>query len=272
VTNYRAAGSHAADSSGAAFTTVPNPDPSDLTYPFYWVAALDVASDSAVGTLVALGDSITDGKCSTRNDLTGIETPDLYRRWTDLLAVRFAQLDNGQPLAVVNEGIAGNTVFGGGNGLPALIRLENDVLFREGVSHVIFFEGTNDIADDIGAGGLPGPLTTSLISADQLVINRAHTAGVKIIGATILPRGAEKAWTADMETVRVAVNDWIRHQASFDGVIDFDALMTDGAKNAIPAIQRQWLCGDKDGVHPNAAGYAWMADHIDLGLFRPADH
>jgi lysophospholipase L1-like esterase len=269
VTNFKAAGWHAAESN-AAFAVLPPPDPADPTYPFYWVAALDVASESTGGTVVALGDSITDGKCSTRDDLSGLQVPDLYQRWTDLLAIRFSQSHGEeQSKSIVNEGIAGNTVFGGGNGPPALVRLENDALFREGVTHVIFFDGTNDIADEITINHAdPTTLTANLVTADQLAIDRAHEMGVKIVGVTILPRGAQRAWSAPMETVRAALNDWIRHKANFDGIIDFDAVMTDGATSAIPAIQTKWLCRDNDGVHPNADGYAKMASVIDLGLFR----
>jgi uncharacterized protein (TIGR03437 family) len=63
------------------------------------------------------------------------------------------------------------------------------------------------------------------------------------------------------------VNDWIRHQADFDGLIDFDALMKGSvnAKSGIPEIPPKWGCWD--GVHPNAAGYAAMAAFIDLSLF-----
>lgn len=95
VTNYLAAGAHAADSAANAFTPVPNQsDPlKGAAFPFYWVAALDVAGSSNTGTVVTLGDSITDGYCSTRTNngaFSGVEIPDLYNRWSDLLAMRFA--------------------------------------------------------------------------------------------------------------------------------------------------------------------------------------
>jgi lysophospholipase L1-like esterase len=270
VTNYMAAGARAADPSGAGFSIVPSPDKADPQFPVYWVAALDVASKSATGTVVALGDSITDGRCSTRDDTTGKQVPDLYNRWTDVLATRFALASGDRSKAVVNEGIAGNTIFGDESaGPPALVRLENDVLFREGLTHVIFLEGTNDIGFDVSEDHVnPDVLLTSLIAADQLVIARAHTAGVKIAGATILPRGSDAGWTLDMENVRVALNDWIRHRANFDGVIDFDVLMSVPGKTGIPMIRPDWSCGDLDGVHPNAKGYSVMGAAIDLGLFR----
>src|SRR5579864_7709676 len=96
TTNYMATGTHAADSSGAAFTPVPNGDAggnAGPTFPVYWVTAFDVQSTSTSGTIVALGDSITDGECSTRTNngaLNGTVLPDQYNRWTGLLAGRFA--------------------------------------------------------------------------------------------------------------------------------------------------------------------------------------
>jgi uncharacterized protein (TIGR03437 family) len=127
---------------------------------------------------------------------------------------------------------------------------------------VIFFEGTNDISSE-------NATSATLIANDQQIIDRVHAAGLKITGATLLPRGGEGAWTTFQEQQRVALNDWIRHQANFDGLIDFDALMQ-GSVNAnnhgFPEIPPKWDCSG--GVHPNAAGYAAMAASIDLNLFN----
>jgi len=269
VTNYMAVGAHAADSAGTAFTAVPDNDVNTdqgPTFPFYWVSAVDVQSSSNTGTVVTLGDSITDGFCSTRTNngaFSGVVLPDLYNRWPDLLAMRFAALPASQSKAVADEGISGNTVGAPMlAGPPALDRLDDDVLGRAGATHVIFFEGTNDI-------GSESATSATVIANDQQIIDRTHAAGLKIIGATLLPRGGEGAWTASQEQQRVALNDWIRHTANFDGVIDFDTLMQ-GSVNAnnhgFPEIPPKWGCWD--GVHPNATGYAAMAAFIDLSLFN----
>jgi uncharacterized protein (TIGR03437 family) len=269
VTNYMATGAHAADSTATSFTAVPDDDANTNQgpqFPFYWVAALDVASSSNTGTVVTLGDSITDGYCSTRADngaFNGAEIPDLYNRWPDVLAMRFAALPAGQSKAVANEGISGNTVVAPPlAGPPAVNRLANDVIGRAGATHVIFFEGTNDI-------GSESATSATVIAGDQQIIDNAHAAGLKIIGATLIPRGGDGGWTSAQEQQRVAVNDWIRHSANFDGLIDFDTLMNGSvAKNGLPAIPPQWSCWD--GVHPNSSGYAAMAASIDLGLFNTA--
>ena len=268
VTNYMAVGTHAVDPSANGFSAVPNGDTGSgagPSFPFYWVAALDVQSSRNTGAIIALGDSITDGECSTRTNngaTSGTVAPDLYNRWTDLLASRFASLPANQSKSVADEGIASNRVgTRGGDGETALVRLDNDVLGREGATHVIFLEGTNDIAN--------GAAASDVISADQQIIASVHAAGLKVIGATILPRGGDGFWTSAMEPQRLALNDWIRNHATFDGVIDFDAVMQGGpinAKNNSPSIPSQYACFD--GVHPNSAGYAAMAAAINLSLFQ----
>ncbi len=266
VTNYSASAGHASDPSGTAFSPVPNGDdggPEGPTYPVYWVAALDVDLTSTAGTVVALGDSITDGECSTRTNSgagSGVVTPDQYNRWTDILASRLSVLPANQSKAIANEGIAGNRVVSGGSGPPAVSRLDRDVLSRPGATHVIFLEGTNDIAN--------GASAVSIETSDQQIIDRAHAAGLQILGATIIPRGGSNGWTSAMEQQRLALNDWIRHQANFDGLIDFDALMQgtlNPANNAMQ-IRSGWSCFD--GIHPNSAGYQAMAEFIDLALLQ----
>ncbi|MFI5166729.1 MAG: DUF4185 domain-containing protein [Thermoanaerobaculales bacterium] len=266
VTNYMASGAHAADTDGTAFAAVPNNDHggnAGPSFPFYWLAAVDVASPTATGTIVALGASATDGECSTRTNSGGphgVVVPDLYNRWTDVLASRLTMWPTGQSKAVANEGIAGNRVISGGAGPPVLVRLDNDVLGRAGATHVIFFDGADDISN--------GASAATVIGAEQQVVDRTHAAALKIIGATITPRGQDPAWTSAMEKQRAALNDWMRNQANFDGLIDFDALMQGppNAKTGIPTTRPEWSCFD--GVHPNSDGYAAMGAFIDLSLFQ----
>ena len=74
VTSFRTndgGGDVTADEGGASFK-------STMTAP-WWLKAIDVQSAAAPGTIVAFGDSITDGTCATL---------DAYDRWEDLLSVR----------------------------------------------------------------------------------------------------------------------------------------------------------------------------------------
>ena len=86
---------------------------------------------------------------------------------------------------------------------------------------------------------------------------------------TVIPRGSANGWTTNMELQRLAVNDWMRRQANFDGLIDFDALLRgpiNPANNAV-AINPAFSCFD--GIHPNPTGYQAMGQFIDLNLFNP---
>ena len=109
-----------------------------------------------------------------------MDHPDLYLRWVDVLAQRIDGLPRSQVKSVVDEGIAGNRIRGGGSP-AALDRLNRDVLDRAGLSHVIFFEGTNDITG--------GALAPQIIADTQTIIDRVHAAGIPIIGVSVMPRG-----------------------------------------------------------------------------------
>jgi len=275
TTNYLAAGQRGEDVSATGFTSV-NPVAYSATpsttqaFPIYWVAGVDVKSTKANGTVVTFGDSITDGRCSTTTENgalatatpPGVVIPDLYQRWVDVLANRLAAASI--PKGVVNEGIAGNRIIAdGGNGPTGLDRLDRDVLDRAGATHVVYFMGTNDISG--------GANSKEVIDASLNLINRVRAKGLKIIAVTIIGRGnptAGAGFTALQEQYRLEVNAWIKTSGKFDGVIDFDALLTDTAKSSLGALimKPQYACGDY--IHPNAAGYLLMGNAIDLNLFK----
>ena len=239
------AGDRTTDEAATAFT--------QTTTSMWWLAAIDVLSSTAGGSVAFLGDSITDG--------TGTTT-DGHDRWHDVIAMRSLLGDKPNPeVGVVNEGIGGNRVTNlrPGNGPAAVDRLDRDVLARSGLSHVVFFEGTNDIAGGVTAD--------QVIDGMKNIIARVHAADVPIYGATIIPRH-NAAWTPQMTEFRHIVNDWIRHDADFDAVIDFDAVMRDPAN---PDLMNPILdLGDH--IHPNPFGYLRMGQAVPLQLFERQGH
>jgi lysophospholipase L1-like esterase len=236
------------------------------------VSAVLVPAQPSQRLVVALGDSTTDGDGST------IDTD---HSWPNDLARRLQKSPDGPKIAVVNEGIAGTRLLNdcfmadvGCFGVSALARFDRDALTVPGVTHVILLQGINDIGfpgAKIGQQFLasPGDVRTAddLIAAYLQLVARAHVRGVKLIGATITPfEGVDlPGYCSDSkEATRQAVNKWIRTSGSFEGVIDFDAVLRDPEhpSRLLPKIAY------KDRLHPNDAGYQAMADAIDLALFK----
>jgi len=201
------------------------------------------------------------GRCSGTNE-EGRIVPDTYQRWLDVLAARLAAQAPPIPLAVVNEGIGGDWIIAASlNGPPTLDRLDRDVLERAGLAHVIFLQGMNDIGN--------GASAEAIIAAEEKIIDRVHAERVRIIAGTLFPlaRPDRARWTASMEAQRIAVNSWIRTRAGFDGVIDFDRLMSGGPRiDGSESLKTEFHCADL--VHPNPAGYRAMGEFVDLELFK----
>lgn len=239
------------------------------------LTAVLVPSRRSQRLVVTFGDSITDGDGST---------VDADRNWQSDLIRRLGMTPEGSKVAVVNAGIAGNRLlsdgfgagagFGAGFGLSALARFDRDALAMPGVTHIVLLEGINDIGfpgAKLGERYLADPTEIrtleALFNAYRQLISRAHVLGIKIIGATISPfEGTDLPgyYSDSKEATRRALNQWIRSSGSFDGVIDFDAVLRD------PNHPSRLLAGfaSIDRLHPNDAGYQAMADAIDLSLFR----
>ncbi len=232
-----------------------------------FLSGVSVESDKPAKTIVAFGDSITDGIGSTAG---------ANRRWPDLLADRLAARNDGVEWGVVNEGISGNQILSDGAGQSALARFDRDVLSVPGAAYVILFEGINDIGISYGNFRMPGAPTGAhapprphvtaeqLIAADKQIIARAHAHGLKVIGATITPYKGASYYAPEGEKVREKVNDWIRKGGAFDAVFDFDAVIRD------PKDPQQIADGlhAGDHLHGSDAGYKKIADSIDLSVFR----
>jgi lysophospholipase L1-like esterase len=225
------------------------------------LSGIMVDAPADVKTVVLFGDSITDGNCST---------VDANRRYPDFLAERLQGEGHGN-VAVVNAGISGARLFKDGMGKSALARLDREVFAEPGVTTMVMMLGINDIG--WSAMGLdpwnPVPTAEQIIGMYQMIIDRAHMQGIRILGATLTPfadsfKGGILAdyYGEDKNAVRKAVNEWIRTSGEFDGLVDFDAAMRDPAKP--DHMQAGYAC--EDNLHPNDDGYKAMADAIDLNL------
>jgi lysophospholipase L1-like esterase len=231
-------GDHAASESASAYQT--------QSAVWFWLDAVVVTAPRSVSTVAAIGDSITSGVGSEVN---------ANHRWTDYLNERLLQLPVPRRLAVANEGISANRVLKDGVGRSAQNRLVLDVLRKPGVRTVILFEGVNDI----GAGASAG----ELIAAYRSMIADAHAARRCLLGATITAFGGSIFDDETSEAVRQEVNEFIRTSGEFDAVLDFDLATRDPA-----APNRLLPAYSADGLHLSDAGYAAIANSVDLSTLR----
>lgn len=222
---------------------------------YYWLTGVDAMDEAGGPVIVAVGDSLTDGFMST---------PSCNRRYPNILAQRLAA--SGMPEAsVVNAGISGNRLLTDRIGPSVFSRFERDALGQSGVSHVIVLIGNNDI-------GFGGFFPDQAVTAQQIqaglagLVGKARDSGVKIFLGTLAPFGGFRApyVRPGADDTRQAVNAWIRsNTANADGVVDVDALLRD--PQAPSCLLSAYDSGDH--AHPNDAGYAAIANGIELSIF-----
>lgn len=221
---------------------------------WYVINGIDVQASKNSSTIAVLGNSITDGRGSGTNK---------QNRWTDILSERLLGNSQTDYIGVLNMGIGGNCVLRGGLGPTALERFDRDVLSQSSVKWLIILEGINDIGG-IKTQKEAEEVAKELILAYDNMITKAHSQGILVYGATILPFAKSFYDNEHRQLARDKVNDWIRNSQRFDAVIDFDRIMQNPSN--IKTILSDMH--DNDFLHPNEAGYKRMGESVDLSLFN----
>lgn len=219
---------------------------------WYSIMGIEVIAKKNSAAVAIIGNSITDGRGSGTNK---------QNRWTDILSQRLLANKSTSNIGVLNLGIGGNCVVRGGLGPTALVRFDYDILSQQGVKWLIILEGINDIGG-IRNEDQSAKVADDLIEAYKILIAKAHSKGIKVFGATILPFAKSFYDQPFRQVARTKVNEWIRSSGAFDAIIDFDHLMESNEAGVI----RNNL-HDNDFLHPNEAGYKTMGDFISLKLF-----
>jgi lysophospholipase L1-like esterase len=242
----------------------------------FYISAVDVIAERPVGSIVLLGDSVTDGAATLDVDGEG--------RWSDIVVDRVTRLGTLR-MGVVNVGIAGNTLlpYDGALSPAAVERLDHDVLAQTDVSTVVVLMGINDLMGRRADG-------PELIAGMKELLDRSHAAGVRVVGCTIPPLTgpAGPGTDAEIESARLQINEAMRASQTppaqaaqatpgtasaagadtpalpFDAIVDFDEALRDPNEPGRMLEEYSWF----GGLHPNAEGHQLMADSIDLTILH----
>jgi lysophospholipase L1-like esterase len=210
---------------------------------YFFLSGVDVQNPDALGAVVTIGASITDGFNSSFN---------ANRRWSNDLSARLQA--QGVTVGVLNQGIAGGTlthdnppIYGEGT----LNRFMRDVVDQPGVRWVIHTE-----FNDLGTDNAP-----TLIAAEQTLMAQAHAHHINYVCSTFPPVNA----AGDYEATRQQLNAFLRTPGNgCDGLVDQDLALRDPGNRAVLAPA---YFGTADGIHPNDAGYEAIAGAVNLAIF-----
>ena len=213
---------------------------------WYNISGIDVYTMSNnMSAIAIMGNSITDGKCSTDN---------AQNRWPDVMSEMLQLKHKITNQGVLILGIGNNRVtVPGGFGALAKERFNRDILMQSGVKKVIIFEGINDIG--AAKSGNSETVARLLIESIQGMVRKAKARKMKVYLGTITPFKGAGYYSHFHEAARLYVNDWIRSQAkNVDGILDFAKLLQD--PNDDRRMKREYA--SNDWLHPNPAGYKAM--------------
>ena len=213
---------------------------------WYNISGIDVYTMSNnMSAIAIMGNSITDGKCSTDN---------AQNRWPDVMSEMLQLKHKITNQGVLNLGIGNNRVtVPGGFGALAKERFDRDILMQSGVKKVIIFEGINDIG--AAKSGNSETVARQIIESIQGMVRKAKARKMKVYLGTITPFRGAGYYSHFHEAARLYVNDWIRSQAKkVDGILDFAKLLQD--PNDDRRMKREYA--SNDWLHPNPAGYKAM--------------
>ena len=213
---------------------------------WYNISGIDVYTMSNnMSAIAIIGNSITDGKCSTDN---------AQNRWPDVMSEMLQLKHKITNQGVLNLGIGNNRVtVPGGFGALAKERFDRDILTQSGVKKVVIFEGVNDIG--AAKSGNSETVARQIIESIQGMVKKAKARKMKVYLGTITPFKGAGYYTHFHEAARLYVNDWIRSQAkNVDGILDFAKLLQD--PNDDRRMKREYA--SNDWLHPNPTGYKAM--------------
>ncbi|KAF4447053.1 hypothetical protein F53441_9352 [Fusarium austroafricanum] len=218
---------------------------------WYFANGVDSWAPQDHFAVVLLGDSITDGRGST---------DDTNDRWSDALAANL-QASGLRNVAVNNMAAGGNAILSGGLGPILLNRYKRDALEQPGAKFVLVFEGVNDIGPSATDEATQKKIKDGLIAAYKQIAKDCKNAGMTTIGATITQMLGNQYYAPEREVTRVAINEFILNNETYDHTVDFASWIGKGDK-----LLSQYDSGD--GLHPNPAAYKLMGTKFPVNIFK----
>lgn len=230
------------------------------TFHWYFISGIEIWQPLRNCACVIVGDSLTDGRCSTNN---------YNNRWPDLLFNRMAHDPTTQHIAIINQAAGGNRILTDEKGPNVLSRLDRDIFAQPGIKYVLIFHGLNDIGTADPDAASQVIVGDRLIQAYQQIVARVHAFGIPIFCSTITPFGApdpslQSYTAATREQTRQRINNWIRSSGTFDSVVDFDAVLGDSSNPSY--LKPHYNSGDY--LHPNVEAFSAMARSFPLDVFE----
>ena len=250
-----------------------------------YVSGVDVLATNPLGSVVILGDSLTDHIAEWGQP--GVpDFQDTELRWPDKLVDRM-KTPGPVRIGVMNHAWIGTPLLPNG-----LEWMDQRILRRGAITTVVVAMGQNDV------WFRASPKTsTQIIDGLKEIINEGHAAGLRVVGTTIAPyawRDAGPGGDFDhpgppcydnsistdeqtMEGRRDTVNAWILNPPAgsprFDAVIDLDATLRESAPFAgpMPYADRPelGLLTQTDCIHLTAAAHALVANAVNLTTLVP---
>jgi lysophospholipase L1-like esterase len=230
------------------------------TFHWYYISGIEAWQPLQNRAIVFIGDSLTDGRCSTDNG---------NNRWPDLLFNLMLKHPYARNISILNQAAGGNRILKDEKGPNVLSRLDRDIFAQPGVKYVMIFHGVNDIGTAGPDAASQTAIRVKLIQAYKQIISRVHAFGIPIFASTIAPfmgpdTTIQPYAVLMMEQTRQRINAWIRQSGAFDAVIDFDAVLRD----PMDATHLNSEFNSGDYLHPNVKAFHAMAKAFPLGIFE----
>lgn len=225
---------------------------------FYFLNTIDVLTSEENKALICYGDSIT------------------AQSWPDYLTLRLREMGVNN-VSVIRRAVSGTRILREYDNITyAAYGIKGETRFPiesnvAGSYAVIIQHGINDIIHPVGIDVNPFRPWEDLPTADEMAkgveeyyVSYARKLGLKVYSGTLLPIYGWRTYADFRDDLRNEYNSFLRTSPLFDGVVDFDKAVCDGAD------PRKFGDGFDSGdhLHPSEVAYKAMAEAVPEEFLR----